>query len=95
MIKIKNIKTLTGDKVVFTAAFKTRNVILVGLLLIILTSLFACTTCNNCSNNSTRDYMYEAYCDSIWENNPDYYLDCLVESNEYQQYIEQHGYWWE
>ena len=93
MIKIKNIKTLTGDKLVLTIAFKTKNVILVGLFLIVST-LFACTTCNH-SSNSTRDYVYEAYCDSIWENNPDYYLDCLVESNEYQQYIEQHGYWWE
>ena len=41
----------------------------------------------------TRDYDYERYCDSIWENNPDYYLDVLVESDEYQNYIEQNGEW--
>ena len=39
------------------------------------------------------DYAYEAYCDSIWENNPDYYLDVIVESDEYQNYIEQNGEW--
>ena len=41
----------------------------------------------------TRDYAYEAYCDSIWENNPDYYLDVIVESDEYQNYIEQNCEW--
>lgn len=40
-----------------------------------------------------RNYAYEAYCDSIWENNPDYYLDVLVEGDEYQNYIEQNGEW--
>lgn len=41
----------------------------------------------------TRDYDYERYCDSIWENNPDYYLDVLIEGDEYQNYIEQNGEW--
>ena len=41
----------------------------------------------------TRDYDYEQYCDSVWENNPDYYLDVIVESDEYQNYIEQNGEW--
>lgn len=41
----------------------------------------------------TRDYDYEQHCDSIWKNNPDYYLDVLVESDEYQNYIEQNGEW--
>ena len=41
-----------------------------------------------------RNYAYEAYCDSIWEANPDYYLDVLVESDEYQNYIELNGQWW-
>lgn len=45
-------------------------------------------------NNSTRDYNYEHYCDSIYENNPDYYLDVLVETDEYQDYINEHGEWW-
>lgn len=42
-----------------------------------------------------RDYAYEAYCDSIWEADPNYYLDVLVESDEYCAYIEEHGQWWE
>ena len=42
-----------------------------------------------------RDYVYEAYCDSIWEANPNYYLDVLVEGDEYCAYIEEHGQWWE
>lgn len=41
-----------------------------------------------------RNHAYEAYCDSIWEANPDYYLDVLVESDEYQNYIELNGQWW-
>ena len=28
---------------------------------------------------NNRDYAYEAYCDSLWEANPNYYLDVLVE----------------
>ena len=40
-----------------------------------------------------RDYAYESYCDSIWKADPDYYLDVLVESDEYQNYIEQNGEW--
>lgn len=45
-------------------------------------------------NNSTRDYKYEHYCDSIYEVNPDYYLDVLVETDEFQNYIDEHGEWW-
>ncbi len=45
-------------------------------------------------NNNTRDYQYEHYCDSIYEVNPDYYLDVLVETDEFQNYIEEHGQWW-
>ena len=41
-----------------------------------------------------RNYAYEAYCDSIWQANPDYYLDVLVEGDEYCTYIEEHGQWW-
>lgn len=44
---------------------------------------------------SNRDLAYEAYCDSIWEANPDYYLDVIMESDEYCDYIEEHGKWWE
>lgn len=45
-------------------------------------------------NNSTRDYKYEHYCDSIYEVNPDYYLDVLVETDKFQNYIDEHGEWW-
>ena len=41
-----------------------------------------------------RNYAYEAYCDSIWKADPDYYLDVLVEGDEYCTYIEEHGKWW-
>ena len=45
-------------------------------------------------NNSTRDYKFEHYCDSIYEVNPDYYLDVLVETDKFQNYIDEHGKWW-
>lgn len=45
-------------------------------------------------NNSTRDYKFEHYCDSIYEVNPDYYFDVLVETDEFQNYIDKHGEWW-
>lgn len=41
-----------------------------------------------------RNYEYEAYCDSLWENDPDYYMDVLSETDEYQEYINTHGEWW-
>lgn len=43
----------------------------------------------------TRDVAYENYCDSVWQANPDYYQDVIVESDEYQTYIEVNGKWWE
>lgn len=43
---------------------------------------------------STRDYAYEAYCDSIWECDEEYYLDVLEETDEYQDYVELNGIWW-
>lgn len=67
--------------------------LVIGLLGLIV--LLCITISCSCTTDNTRDYVYEAYCDSIWENDPDYYLDCLEETDEYQQYIEQHGYWWE
>lgn len=45
-------------------------------------------------NNSNRNYKYEHYYDSIYEVNPDYYLDVLVETNKFQNYIDKHGEWW-
>ena len=55
--------------------------------------------CNNndktfiVKNNDTRNYKYEHYCDSIYEVDPDYYLDVLVETDEFQNYLEEHGQW--
>lgn len=45
-------------------------------------------------NDSTRDYKFEHYCDSIYEVNPDYYLDVLIETDKFQNYIDKHGKWW-
>lgn len=42
-----------------------------------------------------RDYQYEEYCDSIFFNDKDYYYNVLVETDEYQNYMETHGQWWE
>lgn len=49
----------------------------------------------NSSLDTTRNINYEHYCDSIWITNPDYYLDVLVETDEFQSYIEKHGQWWD
>lgn len=46
------------------------------------------------SNTTNRDYAYEAYCDSIWEADKDYYMDVLCETDEYCTYLEEHGSWW-
>lgn len=43
---------------------------------------------------SNRDYSYEAYCDSVWETNPEYYMDVVMETDEYVEYIEINGKWW-
>lgn len=56
-------------------------------------AIVAMGSCSHQKSN-TRDYSYEAYCDSIWEANPDYYLDVLCETDEYCTYIEEHGEWW-
>lgn len=58
-----------------------------------------CTTKSNSvkyanANDTTRNLQYEQYCDSIYDANPDYYLDVLVETDEYQEYLEKHGQWW-
>lgn len=39
------------------------------------------TATNICTNNNTRNLKYEAYCDSIWNANPDYYLDVITETD--------------
>lgn len=48
----------------------------------------------SCSTKvSTRNLSYEQYCDSVWEADPDYYMDVLMESDEYCAYIEENGAW--
>lgn len=56
----------------------------------------AAVAMGSCSTkeSTTRDYAYEAYCDSIYEADPDYYLDVLCETDEYCSYVEEHGEWW-
>ena len=44
--------------------------------------------------DDSRDTIFEAYCDSVYRVNPDYYLDVLCETDEYCNYIEEHGEWW-
>lgn len=51
--------------------------------------------CSSSAQVVERDYDYEAYCDSIWEANPDYYMDILAETDDYQEYINTVGQWWE
>lgn len=67
----------------------TKNIIIVVLLLLV----GVLTGCQS-TKVIERDYSYEAYCDSIWKNNPNYYMDVLVETDEYCTYIEKCGIWW-
>jgi hypothetical protein len=64
--------------------------------LIILALVVLGTTFAGCQPTKVaeRNYAYEAYCDSIWAVDKDYYLDVLVETDEYQDYLEHHGEWW-
>lgn len=65
------------------------------ILLVIATVIsIVAMRCSSTKVSDTRDLSYEAYCDSIWDNNPDYYMDVLVETDEYQSYIEANGRWW-
>lgn len=80
-----------------------RNIIITLLLSAIMLCVFGisqifASNSNNKTftirNNNTRDYKYEHYCDSIYEVDLDYYLDVLVETDEFQNYIDEHGEWW-
>lgn len=73
--------------------------LIVLLLLVLASSLVAVIASNNnktfrVKNNNTRDYNYEHYCDSIYEVDPNYYFDVLVETDEFKNYIDEHGEWW-
>lgn len=61
---------------------------------VLLTVILATGSCASQSSLENRDYAYEAYCDSIYQANPDYYNDVLVETDEYCIYLEKHGKWW-
>lgn len=63
----------------------------IALVAFLTSSAFGLTKSNNVNS---RDYAYEHYCDSIYEAHPNYYMDVIVETDEYQQYINQHGEWW-
>jgi hypothetical protein len=56
------------------------------LFIAIAVAAVAMGSCS-CQKSNTRDLAYEAYCDSIYETNPDYYLDVLCETDEYCTYI--------
>lgn len=64
-------------------------------ILLIIAAVAAIVAMGSCSTkeSTTRNYAYEAYCDSIYEADPDYYLDVLCETDEYCAYIEQNGQW--
>lgn len=65
-------------------------------IFLFITAVAAIVAMGSCSTkeSTTRDYAYEAYCDSIYEVDPDYYLDVLCETDEYCSYVEEHGEWW-
>lgn len=64
-------------------------------ILLFIATVAAIVAMKSCSTkeSTTRDYAYEAYCDSVYEANPDYYLDVLCETDKYCTYIEEHGEW--
>lgn len=43
--------------------------------------------------DDTRDYDYEYYCDSMKVHNPEYYFNVLIETEKYNDYVNEHGYW--
>lgn len=61
-----------------------------------IAAVAAIVAMGSCSTkeSTTRNYAYEAYCDSIYEADPDYYMDVLCETDEYCSYVEKHGEWW-
>lgn len=75
-----------------------KHSLIILLLLALASSLVVITSNNNktfsVKNNNTRDYNYEHYCDSLYEVNPNYYFDVLVESDKFQSYIDKHEEWW-
>lgn len=66
--------------------------IIIAIVVLVATAIIGCEPTKVA--NTTRDYAYEAYCDSIYDADPDFYLDVLCETDEYCTYIEENGEWW-
>lgn len=66
----------------------------ITLFIVAVVAIVAMGSCST-KESTTRNLAYEAYCDSIWQADPDYYLDVLIEGDEFQCYIEEHGQWWD
>lgn len=64
------------------------------VMVVVVNSIKSDSQTYTISNVSTRDYNYEHYCDSMYYVNQDYYFDVIVESDKFNDYIEQHGEWW-
>lgn len=72
----------------------TETLIVAAMLCFIVIFFLLSTILHHKTYEESRDLEYEQYCDSIYITNPNYYYDVLVETDEYQQYIEKHGVWW-
>lgn len=72
------------------------SIIVISIITSLITSCITCSikTSKISNTNNTRDYVYEHYCDSIYDVNPNYYLDVLMEQDEYIEYVNKHGEWW-
>lgn len=70
------------------------STIMKSTILIILFGVTVLYACYSFGSIQGRDFAYENYCDSIWVNDPDYYIDVLLETDQYLDYIDKHGIWW-
>lgn len=68
--------------------------LIIILILLIIYIIFIKTISNNNNKSSTKNINYENYCDSIFDNNPDYYFDVLIETDSFKNYIDKNGKWW-
>lgn len=75
--------------------FNTLSRVLLSTAVTLTLILIVGNICKACTSEKPRDYAFEQYCDSIWYNDRDYYHDVLVETDRYQEYLEEHGQWWE
>ena len=66
---------------------------ILGTIAIVLVFNSTCNAKAETTENA-RDLSYEEYCDSVWANDPDYYLDVLCTTDKFQSYIETNGEWW-